>query len=151
MKTIATLWLILTTGVTLCARPVAYWPYDKLTAEAGLIVIATPLSVRDTGQKTTIPGITRGDQPVAAIAMEATFEVLATFKGAQSLKTIRFHYLREVAPPSASDNGPGLVSFDPKEKKRYLLFLRLEKDGRYEALTGQTDPDGSVKDLGTFP
>jgi hypothetical protein len=151
MKTIATLWLILAAGVTLWARPVAYWPYEKLTQEADLIIIATPVSVRDTGQKTTVPGISRDNQPVAAIGMETTFEVQATLKGTGSLKKILFYHLREATPQTMSANGPSLVSFDPKEKKRYLLFLRQEKDGRYAALTGQTDPAGSVKDLGTYP
>jgi hypothetical protein len=151
MKTLATLCLILAAGVTLSARPVPYYPYDKLTREADLIVIATPVSVRDTGHKTTLPGITRDNQPVAAGGMEPAFEVLATLKGAESLKTLQFHCLREAAPPTVSANGPSLVSFDPKQKKRYLLFLRKEKDGRYAALTGQSDPAGSVKDLGTYP
>jgi len=151
MKTIVTIWWILAAGASMWARPVPYWPYDKLTREADLIVIATPASVRDTGVKTTFPGIARDNQPVDAIQMEATFAVLATFKGAESLKTLHFHYLREAAPQTVSVNGPALVSFNSKEKKRYLLFLRREKDGRYAALTGQTDPAGSVKDLGTYP
>src|SRR5438045_7073354 len=36
-------------------------------------------------------------------------------------------------------------------KKRFLLFLKREPDGRYVPLTGQTDPHGGVKDLGTYP
>jgi hypothetical protein len=151
MKTIATIWLILATGASMWARPVPYWPYDKLTREADLILIGTPVSVRDTGEKTTLPGISRNNQPVGAMGMETTFEVLAILKGPDTLKQIRFHHLREATPQSQSVNGPGLVSFDPKQKKRYLLFLRRAEDGRYVALTGQTDPDGSVKDLGTYP
>lgn len=36
--------------------------------------------------------------------------------------------------------GPSPVAFNPKENKRFLLFLKLESDGRYSSLTGQTDP-----------
>jgi hypothetical protein len=50
--TIFSFLLIVTSAI---ARPVAYWPYDKLTAEADLIVIATPVAVRDTTENTTLP------------------------------------------------------------------------------------------------
>ncbi len=60
---------------SLCvARPVAYWPYDKLTKEADLIIIATPVAVRDTGQRAAFPGIRRDNRPVPAISMETTFD-----------------------------------------------------------------------------
>ena len=133
------------------ARPVAHWPYDKLTKEADVIVIATPVAVRDTGQKTAFPGIRRDNRPVPAIRMETTFDVLAILKGEEETKRVVLHHLREEPQPEISRNGPGVVSFEPKGKRRYLLFLRLEPDGRLSALTGQTDPDGSVKDLGVYP
>lgn len=133
------------------ARPVAHWPYDMLTKEADLIIIATPVAVRDTGEKTAFPGIRNDNRPVPAISMETSFDVLATLKGKEETKKIVLHHFREEQLPEISLNGLGVVSFDPKEKKRYLLFLRLETDGRCTALTGQTDPDGSVKDLGVYP
>ena len=137
---------------SLCAaRPVAIWPYGKLTKGADLIIIATPVAVRDTGQKTAFPGIQRDNRPVPAISMETTFDVLAILKGKEETKRIVLHHLREQPQPEVSINGPGVVSFEPKGKRRYLLFLRLEPDGRFSALTGQTDPDGSVKDLGVHP
>jgi hypothetical protein len=157
MKTIATLLCLLAASVALWARQVPYWPYDKLTREADLIVIATPVSVRDTGQKTILPGIMQGTagggcEPIPAIEMETSFEVLATLKGVPRQVPIILYHLREAAPPKGIVvNGPSLVSFEPKEKRRYLLFLRREQDGRYVSLTGQTDPAGAVKDLGTCP
>ena len=157
MKTIATLLCLLAGNVALWARPVPYWPYDKLTREADLIVIATPVSVRDTGGKTVLPGVRRGTdgggaEQIPAIEMETSFEVLTTFKGEPRQKPIILYHLREATPPKGIVvNGPSLVAFDPKQKKRYLLFLRREKDGRYVSLTGQTDPAGAVKDLGTYP
>ena len=54
MKTTVTLLFLLTGSIALWARPVEDWPYDKLTREADLIVITTPVLVRDTGQKTVV-------------------------------------------------------------------------------------------------
>ncbi len=138
------------------ARSVAHWPYDKLTAVADLVVIATPVAVRDTQEKTTLPGIQRSGadnigHPIPAIGIETSFEILSVLKGDQSIKKILFYHLREVEKLEVQINGPGLVTFDPKEKKRFLLFLKRESDGRYSSLTGQTDPVRGVKDLGTYP
>jgi hypothetical protein len=43
--------------------------------------------------------------------------------------------------------GPGFVSFEPMDRKIYLLFLQQEADGRYEAVSGQTDPFWSVMEF----
>jgi len=140
------------------ARPIMQWPYDKLTAEADLIVIATPTTVKDTGKKTELPGGIRmtGDdnipRPIPAIAMEATFEVLSVLKGEAKGKDFIFHYLRRDPPPTMPIvNGAGLVTFDPNKKERYLLFLRREPEGGYSSLTGQIDPIQGIKELGTYP
>jgi len=37
-----------------------------------------------------------------------------------------------------------LVSFKPGGKKQFLMFLQKEADGRYVAVTGQTDPQLSI-------
>jgi hypothetical protein len=143
-------------GLSAHARPVAHWPYDKLTAEADLIVIATPLAVRDTKETTTLPGIQRTGadnvgRPIPAIGIETSFEVLSVLKGDNGIKKLVFYHLREIEKQEIQINGPGLVAFDPTEKKRYLLFLKREPDGRFSSLTGQTDPIGGIKDLGTYP
>jgi hypothetical protein len=151
MKTLIAVCLLVGLASLCEARPVAYWPYDKLTKEADMVIIATPVAVRDTGQKTAFPGIRRDNRPVPAISIETTFSVLAVLKGMEATKRIVLYHLREEPQPEISVNGPGVVSFDPKGKRRYLLFLRLESDGRFSAITGQTDPDGSVKDLGVNP
>ena len=148
--------LTFTCALVLCSvsfgRRVAHWPYDKLTAEADLIVIATPVAVRDTQEKVTLPGFQqRGadnmDHPLPAISVETTFEALSVLKGDKNAKTILLHHLRLEVP--ILENGPGLVTFNPEAKKCFLLFLKRESDGRYSPVTGQTDPDGAVKDLGT--
>jgi len=155
MKKIFPILSILLLGTVAFARVHAYWPYDKLTKEADLIVIATPVSVQDTAERTTFPNIVQTHtnnvrRPVPAIGVETTFAILAVLKGKTSTNTFVFHHLRELEN-KPSFNRPGLVTFDAKDKKRFLLFLKRESDGRYAPLTGQTDPDGGVKDLGTYP
>jgi hypothetical protein len=137
------------------ARIHEYWPYDRLTKEADLIVIATPNSVRDTSERTMVPNIGELStnnvySPIPAIGVETGFEVLSALKGEARTNTFVFHHLRQVVS-RPSRGAAGLVAFDPKEKKRFLMFLKRESDGRYASLTGQTDPDGGVKDLGAYP
>ncbi len=133
------------------ARPVAYWPYEKLTKEADLLVIATPTRTVDTGEKMNLPGVARNNKPIAGLGVNTTFKVLAVLKGEQDLKSFVLFHLREAEPEEMAPNAPMLVSFDPKKNKRYLLFLKREADGRFSSLCGQTDPAGAVKDLGVYP
>ena len=133
------------------ARPVAYWPYEKLAKEADLIVIATPTQTKDSGDKVIFPGIARDNKPVFGFGVNTTFGVLAVLKSGQDLKSFVLFHLREAESNAISENGPSLVSFDPSEKKRYLMFLKREADGRFSSLCGQTDPAGAVKDLGAYP
>jgi hypothetical protein len=147
MKTLFTLLTLLLLVNFGLARPVAFWPYDKLTQEADVIVIATPNSSRDTREQTTFPG----QSLVPAVGVETSFEILSVFKGEKSLKKMVFHHLRAEKPNDMVPSGPSPVAFNPKEKKRFLLFLKLEPDGRYAPLTGQTDPMDGIKDLGTYP
>ena len=86
----------------------------------------------------------------ACLSSHGEARVLAVFKGEKGMKTLVLLHLRE-AEQKITENGPGLVSFDAQQKKRYLLFLKRETDGRFSPLTGQTDPDGAVKDLGAYP
>jgi len=155
MKKLLPILAVVLLGAAACARPFEPWPYDKLTQEADLIVIATPTSGHDTAERTTFPNIVRTDtnnvrSAIPAIGVETTFTILAVLKGSSGTNALVFHHLRE-AGPATSINGPALVAFDPKEGKRFLLFLKRETDGRYAPLTGQTDPAGGVKDLGTSP
>ncbi len=138
---------------SLCdARPVRYWPYKQLTEEADLIVIATPIKTEETGERINLPGIVRNNKPISAVGINTIFTVLAVLKGDNDLENLVFFHLREAKPPeTARVNPPLLVSFDPKKKNRYLLFLKCETDGRFSSLTGQTDPAGAVKDLGIYP
>ena len=155
MKTFLPVLAIVLFCTEVFAREHEYWPYDRLTKEADMIVIAVPLSTRDTAEKTTLPGLWHVDTNkvrslIPAIGVETTFMTLAVLKGDANATKLVFHHLREAAPKLSVD-GPGLVAFDPKSERKFLLFLKRESDGRYAPLTGQTDPDGSVKVLGDCP
>ena len=115
--------------------------------KSDLIVLAKVVEVRDTGVATTIPNIARGNVPIAAVEMEATFEVSAVLKGTHEKPRLVFRYLREEKREVASRGEPELVAFDTGEKKQYLLFLKRGEDGRYSAVVGQTDPADAVKEL----
>ena len=144
-------------AATAFARLHEHWPYDRLTKEADLILIATPVAVNDTAEMTMLPGIGSTDtnnvrRLIPAIGVETGFAILSVLKGDTGTnKFVILHHLRRTERPGPEINGPGLVTFDPDEKKRFLLFLKRESDGRYAPLSGQTDPDGSVRDLGTYP
>ena len=86
MKKIIPILSILLLATVAFARVHAYWSYDKLTKEADLIVIATPVSVQDTAERTTFPDIVQTDtnnvrRPVPAVGVETTFAVLSVLKG----------------------------------------------------------------------
>ena len=134
------------------------WSYVQLRDGADLIVIAAPLSVKETSERSPLPDIalvkpdsTRSD--VIGTGIETTFEVLAVLKGEATLKTFVLHHY--TAEPAV--NGPGLVRFEPKYKevqemkfheRKFLMFLKREADGRFCAVSGQTDPNISVREIG---
>ena len=131
------------------ARPVPFRNYDQLTAEAEVVVIAAPTAVRDTPERADLPFIAPA---MKAIGVETTFEVVALLKGElraqkDQPKNLVLHHYRLPVSAVPIPNGPGLVTFDPKAKKQYLMFLKREPDGRYQALSGQTDPDLSIEPL----
>lgn len=170
MKTICILTFCVLT--TLCAlspstgwaRKVEDWPYDRLFKDADLVVIARAVSsveCKDEWNERFFDGS-------RFQGLETTFEVASTLKGKapETLKLLHFRYKRETP---VYDDGPGLISFltkprSTKVKKRgevlgelapliaskssrpeYLLFLRLRKDGRYEAISGQMDSNLSAR------
>ena len=135
------------------ARPVPIMRYDKLTKEADLVVIATPISVRDIGEKTTLPGIeyrysNEIAKPFPAFVVETTFTNLSVLKGDTNATTFIFHHFRAADGFGGGYAAPELVKFDPNQKHGYLMFLKREADGRYISMTGQADPVFAIKDLG---
>ena len=133
------------------------WDYDRLTTEADLVVVATPLSAKELDERTFLPGIQQlgpdgKAMPIAAVGLETNFEINVILKGQWAVNRLILHHLREANPPAQpAVGGPLLVSFDPKKKIRYLMFLKLDKEGRFYSVTGQTDPGIGIKELGASP
>ena len=126
-------------------------PYDAQTDKAALVVIATPTTVAETSELVALPNIVTvhndgTKEDIMAKGVETTFDVLTVMKGERTTKTLVLHHFK-LAKPQVGFNDPMLVSFKPEDKKRYLMFLQKEADGRYIAVCGQTDPAYSIKEL----
>jgi len=140
-------------AIGLHARIHKAWSYAELNDQATLIVIATPTKVTATSDRTALPNIqtvhndgTKED--VAGVGVETTFEVLTVLKGERRTNAFVLHHFTLADPKAMMMSGPQLVFFEPKDKKRYLMFLQREADGRYVAVCGQTDPVYAIKELG---
>ena len=151
MKTILTLFCIILMNATAYSRLHESWSYDKLTREADFVVIAIPISVQDTAERTNfpdlisrkeklvgtnywvsvpyVPGDTNTYSEVPAVGVEATFQSLAVLKGDTNQTTFVLHYLRDASLKSPighsallSFGGPVNVALDPNKNERFLLF-----------------------------
>ena len=119
-----------------------------LNDKATLVVIATPTNVVETTELAAFPGIatvqTNGTQEaVMGKGVETSFKVLTVLKGDGDTKQLVLHHFALASAP-ARLGGPFVVSFKPEGKKQFLMFLQKEADGRYVAVSGQTDPEISV-------
>jgi hypothetical protein len=140
MKTTLILLCTIGAGFIASGRPVPIWTYQDMTDKSDLVVIAKPVATTNTAERTMLLG-------VQMTGWETELEVRLTIRGERNLKKIVFHHdnMTEVQPVV---NGPNLVSFDPRERTCFLLFLHKDPDGRYSPITGQTDPAlGSVVKL----
>jgi hypothetical protein len=141
----------LTTFETLKARLSTSWTYDRLNDAATFVVIATPTKVTTTSERAVLRDIEISTNNIVGIGIETTFDVLAVLKGSRDVKTFVFHHYKlsdsvaEALRHSNVASYPILASFDPKNEETYLLFLRQEADGRYAAVSGQTDSFLSVQ------
>jgi hypothetical protein len=133
------------------ARILRSWPYTELMKAADLVVIATPVATTATGRLEELPNILEGDasrnaSTVKAERLETELDVTVTLKGNAAAKIV-LHHTREHPVGKLQLDGPGYVSFDPKDKRQYLMFLVREPDGRYAAVSGQTDPNQAIEPL----
>ena len=138
--------------VSVCfARPVQVFDYEKMTAKANLVVIATPVEIKILEEKGDLPGVRWNNQPIRVLGLETTFEVSVCFKGKLPLTKkprIVLHHYRLKNPKLAEvPNAVQLLNFKPGDRSQYLMFLKREKDGRYAPFNGQTDPIYSVEKL----
>ncbi|MFI5247381.1 MAG: hypothetical protein ACHQWV_02370 [Nitrospirales bacterium] len=156
MKSMLSLLTLFLIPLIVDARGHRAWSYPQLRDEADTIVIATPTTVEETTERTPLPNITLVSQDgnksdVIGAGIETTFEVLAVLKGDATPKSLVLHHYRQAEPERPSINGPGLVAFHPKERRRFLMFLKREADGRYCAVSGQTDPYIAIHEIGVYP
>jgi len=135
---------VVAASFSLQARPIESWPYDKLREKSDLIVIVYVFSNADAANQTA-------EKPPASylIRVKTVFRIQTVLKGEYKDEELTLlHYrLKENATVI---NGPMLVSFAPSERKsvEFLLFLKKQKDGTYEFVSGQTDPILSVRSIG---
>jgi len=161
MSRMATALVVLTTLTVISgtseARIHRAWSYPELMKAADLVVIVAPHGTTPTGKQQALPDITQVDasgkkSSVMGERLETDLELVVVLKGkpldtkGKDATRILLHHTREVST-QPSINGPGLVNFDAQPKRQYLMFLVREKDGRYAAVSGQTDPDISIEVL----
>ncbi len=137
MKPTITSVLILATSLVAQARLIQNWSDQELYDQSDLVVIAAPTTSADTRERTDLPGLL--SQHV--IGVETGFVVSAVVKGDKELKNVILHHYRVDEERSGLVvNGPNLIAFKSEEKRKFLLFLKREADGRYAPTVGQLDP-----------
>lgn len=129
------------------ARIVRSFSHEELRNGADLIVIATPAAVREMAERAPLPDISQAGKPVMGSGIETSFHTLTVLKGDTTLSNFMLHHYSATGPQL---NGPSLVSFNPVQHNNFLLYLKRASDGRYEAVSGQTDPDMSIKEIKDF-
>ncbi|MFZ0826551.1 MAG: ankyrin repeat domain-containing protein [Verrucomicrobiia bacterium] len=141
MKPIITSLLVLAvTTFVADARLVSSLSFRGLDKKTDIVVVAKPVSSKDTAEQTYLPHIS---PPIPVIGLSSKFEVSIVLKGDKSLKKLVVHHYRLKNPDKLMLSAPNLASFDAKEATRYLLFLQREPDGRY-APFDQVDPASSA-------
>ncbi|HEV7405851.1 MAG TPA: hypothetical protein VGO11_23100 [Chthoniobacteraceae bacterium] len=144
MKALLLLVLVGLVGGVSLGRPVRIWSHQEMLEKADLVLIAKPLSTKETGE---ISGGNGGWPAMVGIA--TTFEVVAVLKGDKALKQVTLsHYrLRKASDEVEFIDGPALLKLDLKEGRAYLLYLHRDTDERYTPLSGQIDPGSSILKL----
>jgi hypothetical protein len=132
-------------------REIEDWPYEKLFKHSTLVVVVKPLSVREaTAKDGTVPSDRRDTQT----GIVTSFKVLVVVKGEYKQTDLDLFHFRRKKSHKLVFNGPNLVSFfkkalDPEDslrtEKDHMLFLKKNKAGRLEFVSGQIDPILSVK------
>ena len=150
------------------ARLIPKWTYDQLLQKADLVVIATAVRTEHADDKPP-----DHSWPRELVAQNTTFKVRGALKGkadaGAAIKVLHFKFgdFKKGVDPGALElaplGTPRLVAFrtEPvtvragKETHvlppEYLLFLKHREDGRYEPVTGQIDPDRSVRQVSAAP
>jgi cytohesin len=136
MKSFACLLVLAATTFVAEGRLIMSRTFRELDKSADIIVVGRPVSTKETSEQSDLPHVTPA---IHAVGLSSEFEVNFVLKGDSDLKKLVVHHYRLADPNQMMMDAPMLVSFDPKESTRYLLFLQRESDGRY-APFNQTDP-----------
>ena len=136
------------------ARLIESWPYERLLKEADVVVIGKAISSMDS-KEAFRPKIWSVD----FLGVDTTFSVEAVVKGKLDGDELTLLHYR-LKPGVYVDDGPLLVSFRMKRmqvnlktsklhlaRPSYLLFLKKRADGRFEAVSGQIDPELAVREM----
>jgi hypothetical protein len=133
---LASFFALATTTFVADARFMLFRTFRELDKGADIIVVAKPVSTKETAEQTDLPHIAPA---VHVVGLSSEFEVSLVLKGDDRLKKLVVHHYRLANPGQLMMNGPNLASFDSQESTRYLLFLQREPDGRYSPFD-QVDP-----------
>jgi hypothetical protein len=108
--------------------------YAEMFDKADLVVIAKPVSTKDTSEHTMLLGNIR------VVGVNTDFETRFVLKGEKSIRKFVLHHYRLTHRHEPIVNGPDLAVFNLKEPKAFLMFLTKQADGRYAPASGQIDP-----------
>jgi hypothetical protein len=147
MKPYLTLLMTVFLGLAAQATIMTAWNYDSLNDKATFVVIATPMKVTTTSERAALPHIKAETNDITGIGVETTFDVLTVLRGDRKVRTFLLHHFKLADTREIMIGGPRLVTFEPKDRKIYLLFLEQEADGRFVAVSGQTHPSWSVMEF----
>jgi len=134
-KIISSFLLLAATTFVADARGLNIHSFDELDRRSDIIVVAMPVSTKDTDERTNLPHIS---PKIPVVGLSSEFKVDFVLKGDTNLTKLVVHHYR-LANQLLWVGEFSLASFDPKESPRYLLFLQREPDGRY-APFDQVDP-----------
>jgi hypothetical protein len=105
--------LVFSVAPSLRARFVRSWTDQEIFEKADLVVIARVVSIRNTGERSTLPDLT---PPVKVTGVEADFETYLVLKGTKAITKFRLHYY---ATQEQFTNGPWLVEI-PETNTRLI-------------------------------
>jgi hypothetical protein len=138
------------------ARAKRHWSEKELFRASDLVVLAEAESSQASQDK--FPrGVSWEEAETKGFV--TFFKVKLVLKGSEPTEEIRVLHFRFLSLRRGIINGPNFVHFATQPvdlsfndqrtsaKPRYLLFLKKMADGRYEPVSGQIDPDDSVRIL----
>ena len=131
------------------ARPVENWDDERLLKSADVVVIATATGTRDDGPAHGL-----------LVGQTTSFDVKVVLKGQVEGKTISLSHYRLKDGAIEEINGQCFVRFRTKgpvltvngqpiqlDRPDYLLYLKANADKAFEPVSGQFDPQFSVREM----